>query len=155
MSFCRNCGSSYEILINGSCPQCGITKNAESDKSQHLSVPSSQITRASILDHAKQYVCTDREGQYGSPESNFALIAGFWKLFEDARRETCTRNGTAYVETAHDVAIKMALLKIARIATGRPKEDNYADGCGYLACAGEIACREKMEEMIGRVKNNE
>jgi hypothetical protein len=33
----------------------------------------------------------------------------------------------------------MALLKIARIATGEPKADNYVDLAGYAVCAGEIA----------------
>lgn len=37
-----------------------------------------------------------------------------------------------------DVAAMMALLKIARIADGNSKDDNWIDGCGYLACGGEI-----------------
>ena len=32
----------------------------------------------------------------------------------------------------------MALLKIARIATGTFKEDSYIDACGYLACGAEL-----------------
>ena len=32
----------------------------------------------------------------------------------------------------------MALLKIARIATGGPKEDSWVDLAGYAACGGEI-----------------
>ena len=44
---------------------------------------------------------------------------------------------------AEDVAIMMCLLKIARIATGEPKADNYIDLAGYSACAGEIATRGK------------
>lgn len=41
-----------------------------------------------------------------------------------------------------DVAAMMMLLKIARIATGEPKEDNWIDAAGYAACGGEIQCRE-------------
>ena len=33
----------------------------------------------------------------------------------------------------------MALLKIARIATGKKVIDSYVDLAGYAACAGEIA----------------
>ena len=40
--------------------------------------------------------------------------------------------------TPEDVAVMMALLKIARIASGQAKLDNWIDGCGYLACGGEI-----------------
>lgn len=39
---------------------------------------------------------------------------------------------------AKDVALMMALFKIARIMTGHGKADNWVDGCGYLACGGEI-----------------
>ena len=88
-----------------------------------------EITRKSILAEAERCVCTDREQQYGTPENNFALIARLWREYLD----------TDNAITAHDVAIMMALLKIARIATGRFKADSYVDACGYLACAGEIA----------------
>ena len=37
-----------------------------------------------------------------------------------------------------DVAVMMALLKIARIKTGKFKEDRFVDACGYLACAAEL-----------------
>lgn len=33
----------------------------------------------------------------------------------------------------------MAMLKIARIKSGRYHEDNFIDLAGYAACAGEIA----------------
>ena len=35
----------------------------------------------------------------------------------------------------------MALLKVARIKSGRYKADNYIDLAGYAACAAEIADR--------------
>lgn len=85
------------------------------------------MTRAEILDEAKKCVCEDRESQYGSPEDSFELIAELWSSYLD------------YAISPVDVAIMMALLKIARIATGRFKADSYIDACGYIACAGEIA----------------
>lgn len=89
-----------------------------------------ETTRKSILSEAERCVCTDREQQYGSPESNFSLIARLWREYLDTDKPI----------TAHDVAVMMALLKIARIASGQTKLDNYVDLCGYAACAGEIAC---------------
>jgi hypothetical protein len=39
------------------------------------------------------------------------------------------------------VANLMEGLKIARRYTGKFNADDYIDGCGYSACAGEIAAR--------------
>jgi hypothetical protein len=88
-----------------------------------------EITRKSILAEAERCVCADREEEYGNAENNFALIARLWREYLDCDNPI----------TAHDVAIMMTLLKIARIATRKFKEDSYVDACGYLACAGEIA----------------
>jgi hypothetical protein len=38
-----------------------------------------------------------------------------------------------------DVAMMMALLKIARIQSGTATEDSFVDLAGYAACGGEIA----------------
>lgn len=45
-----------------------------------------------------------------------------------------------------DVCVMMALLKIARIQTGRYKADSYVDACGYLALAGEISTPESLTD---------
>lgn len=37
-----------------------------------------------------------------------------------------------------DVAAMMGLFKIARIATGHRKADNWVDLAGYAACGGEL-----------------
>ena len=110
------------------------------------------MNRKEILEAAMSYVTVDREAQYGSPEDNFKLVAGFWHLYLCARFDTAYRNGKTvetgdgefdeYVLTAEDVANMMSLLKIARIATGQKKNDNYADLAGYAACAGEIATKK-------------
>ena len=87
------------------------------------------MTRKETLESAEKIVCTDREQQYGSPEDNFAEIAKMWKHYLDMPID------------AHDMAIMMALLKIARIKSGQVKDDNYIDLAGYAACAAEIAAR--------------
>lgn len=87
------------------------------------------MKRTDILDKANKCVCGDREQDYGSPENNFKLIAALWG---DYLREHIT---------ALDVAMMMALLKIARACGGNYHPDNYVDLAGYAACAGEIAGR--------------
>ena len=37
-----------------------------------------------------------------------------------------------------DVAAMLGLLKIARVATGHGKADNWIDLAGYAACGGEL-----------------
>ena len=86
-----------------------------------------KITRPEILDRAKACVCGEREQDYGSPENNFNTIAQLWNAY---------LHGGFF--TAKDVAAMLALLKIARIASGNAKADNWIDLAGYAACGGEI-----------------
>jgi hypothetical protein len=88
------------------------------------------MDRKRILELAEQCICRDREYEYGKPESNLALIADFWNDYIGNRMEGKF--------DAEDVAIMMALLKIARITTGTFKADSYIDAVGYLALAGEL-----------------
>lgn len=83
------------------------------------------MTRKETLDEALRCVCSDREA-YGTPEDNFSRIARLW---EDYLRHPIY---------PHDVAAMMALLKIARIASGAPKMDNWVDLAGYAACGAEL-----------------
>lgn len=83
------------------------------------------MTRSEILKEAEKCVCGQRQEDYGSPEDNFSRIAKLWTAYMD------------HEYTAKDVAMMMALLKVARIKAGT-KADSYVDGCGYIACAGEI-----------------
>lgn len=95
-------------------------------------------TRAEILDAAKKIVTGERERQYGSPEDNFAVIARFWEVYLNQR---CVDAMSGFMLNPDDVAMLMALMKVARIMTGTFKGDSYIDACGYLACAAEIAGR--------------
>lgn len=87
--------------------------------------------REAILDAAKACVCGDRERDYGSPEDSFLLIAELWTAFLSDRLGP-------HIILPHEVAAMMALLKIARIATGHGKADNWIDLAGYAACGGEL-----------------
>lgn len=108
------------------------------------------MTRESILNRAIECVCGEREQDYGSPEDNFNRIAIYWSAH------------LGMEITAEDVAVMMALLKIARIGTGTATDDSWVDLAGYAACGGEIAAAEadrrkndeikqKMEEMHARL----
>ena len=94
------------------------------------------MTRAEVLDAAKACVCQSREQEYGSPENNFAVIADLWTTYLSAQHDI------KVYSTADDVAIMLAQMKIARIATGTFKEDSFVDACGYIACAAELATKE-------------
>lgn len=91
--------------------------------------------REAVLKDAIHCVCGDREQDYGTPENNFTLIAELWTAY----------SGMDF--TPVDVAMMMALLKVARIRTGRGKMDSFVDIAGYAACAAEIVANEKGVEV--------
>lgn len=72
------------------------------------------MKRAEILEAARVCVCGEREQDYGSPEDSFGLIAQLWTAYM----------GTLF--TSKDVAMLMALLKVARIKAG-DKADSFVD----------------------------
>ena len=88
-------------------------------------------TRKRVLKEAEKCVCGQREQDYGTPEDNFSRIAEFW----------ATYRGVEFSPV--DVAIMMALLKIARIANNPGHMDNYVDGCGYFCVGGELSASER------------
>lgn len=91
------------------------------------------MTRKEVLDAAQKCVNGDRDLEYRSPEKSFELIAYFWTNYLNA-----VRTGTGTAIKPKDVAAMMALFKIARIAGGHAKDDNWIDLAGYAACGGEI-----------------
>ena len=85
------------------------------------------MKRKEILETATKMVCGHREQDYGTPENNFEIIAKLWSAY------------SGHHFNAVYVAMMMALLKVARIKSGRMTEDSFIDGAGYFACGGEIA----------------
>ena len=93
-------------------------------------------TRAEILKCAERCVCEDRNNSYGEPEDSFRNIADYWTTYI---RHNCVRSGAGICVRPVDVAMMMALFKIARIETaGMPIADSYVDAVGYIACGGGI-----------------
>lgn len=91
------------------------------------------MTREEILKEALRCVTGEREQQYGSPEDSFEVIADLWMTYLE--KKTVPDTGLV-VLNPEDVAAMMALLKIARICTGKYKGDNWVDLAGYAACGG-------------------
>jgi len=87
--------------------------------------------RAKVLDTAKGYVTKDRAADHGDMEDNFQRIALYWNA----------HLGLVDFIKTKDVAVMMALLKIARIHSNPTHMDNWVDACGYLACGGEVVSK--------------
>ena len=111
-----------------------------SDVGYNLGLPSKRnkipkedtYTRSSVLDTAKQYVTEDREATHGDMEDNFGSIGMLWEQYFSYE----------WSFSPTDVAMMMALLKIARLKSNKDNPDNYIDACGYMACAGELALKK-------------
>lgn len=95
------------------------------------------MDRQSILERARECVCGQREQDYGTPENNFGRIARLWSDY------------TGCHVSPIDVAMMMALLKIARVKSGTGTEDSFVDIAGYAACGGEIAHMEGVAAFAG------
>ena len=82
--------------------------------------------RTTVLEAAQKITAGSR---HGKPEDTFAKIAALWEAY------------LGYPVTPHDVAMMMALLKVARARNSElnPCLDNYIDMAGYAACAAELA----------------
>ena len=95
-----------------------------------------QVMKASdIATRAAELVSSERAHTHGDKLANHQKIAAVWNGI-------LTASGKAGQPLdAHDVANLMEGLKIARRYTGAFNIDDYLDGCGYAACAGEIAAR--------------
>ena len=97
------------------------------------------MTRKECLDAAAQCVLQDRASQYGGMEDNFGRIALLWSDYLGMKLD------------AVDVAMCMALLKVARIRANKGHADSFVDLAGYAACGAECAHRE--EERLQAVQD--
>lgn len=103
------------------------------------------MNREEILSKAKECVCGQRVTDYGKPEDNFERIAKLWNAYLSSGLTDILDKPLI---NRKDVAMMMALLKIARIKSGNGSDDCYVDLAGYAACAGEIAERERNIDRI-------
>ena len=96
------------------------------------------MKRAEILEAARVCVCGEREQDYGTPENNFETIGLLWAVYLRAAHPDYKLKMPINGITSKDVAAMMALLKLARVATGT-SPDSFIDLAGYAALGGEIA----------------
>ena len=80
-----------------------------------------------FLEEALVITAGNRHKIYGDKIKNHCNIASMWSAY--LGKEI----------TARDVALMMTLLKVARTKIGSHNPDDYVDGAGYMAIAGDIA----------------
>ena len=84
------------------------------------------MNRSDILHNAIDIITNDRQATHGKPEDSFANIANLWSAYLDKTIST------------QQVAVMMALLKIARTKNNPNHLDNFIDLAGYAALGGEL-----------------
>jgi len=87
---------------------------------------------ADLLQTASQLVSETRAATHGDAHANHWNIARLWNAFLSIRPEP------AVPLSPRDVAMMMALLKIARTQLGDHNPDDYVDAAGYIAIAQEV-----------------
>ena len=92
--------------------------------------------RGGVLEEAHDLIHGERNAHYGSPTENFERTAALWNA------QLGHKLAEGYEFTAHDVAMLMVQLKMARLVTSPGKRDHYVDAAGYLACGWECQAAE-------------
>ena len=110
------------------CLTCGDRRPPTADMPKGAPQNSPEVD---LLNEAMGIITGSRAENYGKAENSFGMIADLWTTYLD------NRTGDRDMITAHDVAMMMALLKIAR-QTYAPKRDNLVDLAGYAALAQRI-----------------
>lgn len=82
-----------------------------------------------ICEAAADLVNNDRNAVYGDAEVNFNETGALWAVI------------FGHEVTAEQVAVCMALVKIARLIKTPNHADSWTDGVGYLALGGGIASK--------------
>lgn len=91
-------------------------------------------TAGSMLREAAGIVEGVRQQTHGDKERSFQVIADFWNTYLQLRHL-----GARDLLTPSDVAMLMALLKVARSVCGTPIRDHFVDAGAYAALSGELA----------------
>ena len=100
-------------------------------------LPRTLATAGEVCGRAASLVGGDRQKTHGDKVENHQNIAGLWNAYLGWRLVS-----DGWLKPA-DVALMMALLKIARTKTGSHNLDDYVDLAGYAGVAAEIAERAR------------
>lgn len=91
----------------------------------------SRETREQLIDSMSAAILVDRAATHGLPEDSFVRIAELWSAYLYSKlNRMCDLSPS-------DVAMMMALMKIARAVQNPAHLDNYVDAAGYMILAGE------------------
>lgn len=88
-----------------------------------------ESVRGSVLNEANSIVNGARANVYGGPEDNFLRIAKLWGAHLNTEISTT------------DVAILLALVKVARLKNSPDHRDSWVDIAGYAACGAECGLK--------------
>jgi hypothetical protein len=119
------------------CPRCGLDDRWECNcerKGVAAGSPVAPSVCETTLRTALELTGGDRAKQHGDKRVNHQNIADLWNAYFGVDAVTGYRHFTA-----HDVAVMMCLLKIARLKSGSHNPDNYVDLAGYAGIAAECA----------------
>ena len=92
-----------------------------------------ETPRSQLLSELQIILHQDRNLQYGEPAENFKRISHLW----DAYR--VSKSSPQIAE--EDVAIMMALVKIARLCNDITNKDSWLDLAGYAALGYECSTK--------------
>ncbi len=87
------------------------------------------LKAADICAQAAVLVRGERQTTHGDKVQCLQNVAALWSAYLGSTVD------------AHDAALMLVLLKLARSKTGTFNIDDYLDMAGYAGCAGEIAGR--------------
>lgn len=97
-----------------------------------------------IMEERGRGFASDREA-WAQLKENIENVESRMKAIKDVHKDMWSavkdHNGDAFCALAGEFQRRLALLKIARIATGHGKSDNWVDLAGYAACGGELQSR--------------
>lgn len=95
-------------------------------------IPAQQVPpRANVLRRAEALTCGPREATYGSMVDNMEKTAALWSAY------------LGVPITGAQVAICMALVKVARLRTSPTHMDSHDDAAAYIAMAYECAVQSE------------
>lgn len=95
--------------------------------------PQPDVSRETVLAEAERLINGERRDDYGPAEDSFSVIADLWCTYLRGKY------GVVHGLDSTDIALMMALFKIARCATGGVKRDNLVDIGGYTGLAAKLS----------------
>lgn len=130
---CQGCSSAH----GGTSDATGSTGSADSPDKCGSNVSRIKVKRGVAAIEALKVINGERQDTYGNPEDCFAAIAVFWSVYRNEHFSDI------------DVAVMMALLKVARMKNNGVKHrDNFVDAIGYLALAADMAEKSKLDNAL-------